>query len=416
MSFDGKNPFHGSTRFVGKKIHLGVTGSVAAYKSLDLLRNFLKLQIRVSACLTAAAEKFVSPLLFRSLGAEPSYGPLFSDADVFAHLRPGQEADAMLVAPATANFMAKAARGLADDMLSAQILAFSGPKVFAPAMNPRMWENPATTQNARILKERACAIVEPATGASACGETGQGKLADLQEIFLATLKALAPADMASLKVMATIGPSREMWDGARFFSNASSGKMGCALATCAWLRGAEVCAICGPGVDIYLPSEIRRVNVESAVDMFEAAKKIWPQMDWGIFCAAVADFAPARPENADDVKLKKTDFADSFEITMKRNPDILASLAATRSANQKVLGFAAEITPDLAGLAPLAYKKLQGKKADLLAANRINAGDGSFGASTSSMLAVDKNGLEESWTAMGKADLAWELCSWLLRL
>ena len=411
------NPFYASTRFADKKLHLGISGSVAAYKILDLLRSFIKLQIRVSATLTEGAQRFISPLLVRSLGAKPVYGNLFENVEeLFAHLEPGAGADAFLIAPASANILARLAAGFADDMLAAQCLAFNGPLALAPAMNPRMWANTATQNNVAILKDRGCRIVEPEKGETACGEVGRGRLADLQEIFLQTLSVLSGQDMRGMSVMVTMGPTREMWDGARFFSNASSGLMGSALATSAWLRGAKVYAICGPGVDIYLPAEVIRVDVSNAREMAEQARQIWPRVRLGMFCAAVADFAPQRPKNANDLKIRKTEYADSFEIVMERNPDILATCAKSRMVGQKVLGFAAEITKDMSSLTPLAREKLNKKGADLIAANRINAADGSFGAMESSMAVVDKNGLEEIWGPMSKADIAWELCSWLLRM
>lgn len=408
------NPFYQTTRYADKKLHLGISGSIACYKTVELLRSFLKLGIRVSATLTSGAREFITPLLIRAAGASPVYGEMFQLDEVFSHLEPGRNTDCMLLAPASANLLARLAQGAATDMLSAQFVAFSGPVVIAPAMNPRMWIHAATQANAGLLRERGACFVGPDEGVTACGETGEGRLADLQEIFLATLGALSPKDMAGLKVLVTMGPTREYWDGVRFWSNPSSGKMGSALATAAWLRGATVTALCGPGVDIALPRGVHVINVGSAGEMFEAAAGLWPQMDMGLFCAAVADFYPV--PLARERKIKKEDIEEMFELEFRRNPDILATLARNRRPQQKILGFAAEIVLDLPELLPLARAKLVKKRSDVLAGNRVNEGEGAFGSDLDSMAVVDKNGREEIWGPQPKADIAWELLTWLLNI
>ncbi|MDE5879256.1 MAG: bifunctional phosphopantothenoylcysteine decarboxylase/phosphopantothenate--cysteine ligase CoaBC, partial [Desulfovibrio sp.] len=234
-------PFAESGTFAGRHLHLGVSGSVACYKAVELLRAWRRLDMEVSATLTAGAQEFVRPLLFASLGASPVYGGMFEPGqDVFAHLEPGRSADAMIVAPASAGLLSRLATGAASDMLSAQALAFAGPLLVAPAMNPRMWAHAATQENVARLRARGVTVVGPDTGAAACGDQGQGRLAGLSAIFLAALRALAPQDMAALRVLVTLGPTREPWDGVRYWSNPSSGRMGAALAACAWLRGATV--------------------------------------------------------------------------------------------------------------------------------------------------------------------------------
>lgn len=416
MSMDiTATPFSRSTRFAGKKICMAVTGSVSCYKACDLLRAFVRIQLAVDITLSKGAREFLSPLLFASLGAGKVYGEMFATCeDPFAHLEPGQKADAFLLAPASANSLANLAMGSASEMYAAQALAFTGPIVMAPAMNPRMWANPATRANVQKLVERKYTLVNPATGTTACGEDGQGRLASLPEIFLNLLRVLAPQDLAGLKVMVTMGPTREAWDAFRFISNPSSGRMGAALATAAWLRGADVTAICGPGIQVYLPEQIKRINVASAREMYGEAEKIWPQMNWGLFCAAVGDFAPIQPLGAEKRKIHKSENINS--IPLAQNPDILAILSKQRKENQKILGFAAEICPDMASLIPLARQKMRDKDVDLIAANRVNPGQGAFGADASSMLVMDKNGTEESWGPESKADIAWELCTWLSRI
>ncbi|QCC86694.1 bifunctional phosphopantothenoylcysteine decarboxylase/phosphopantothenate--cysteine ligase CoaBC [Desulfovibrio desulfuricans] len=406
-------PFDQSTHFERKRLHLGVCGSIACYKAADLLRAWTGMGIHVSATLTPGARRFVTPLLFESLGALPVYEDMFSPGqDVFSHLEPGQHAEAMVVAPASADALFRLAHGAASDMLAAQALAFDGPLIIAPAMNPRMWSNPATQANIDILRQRGARVVTPACGGTACGEQGEGRLAPLHDIFLAALRALAPQDMAGKRVMVTLGPTREAWDGVRFWSNPSTGLMGAALAVCAWLRGAEATVVSGPGVRVRLPREIARVDVVSARDMFEAASGLWPNMDMGMFTAAVADFSP---QPFGPHKFKKIDAPDGLTVAFTPNPDILRTLAHGRKPGQKVLGFAAETAPDMKALLPLAHAKLQGKKADVLAANRINSTDSGFGTPTNAMAVVDAAGHEEIWPTQSKADVAWELCSWLLR-
>lgn len=406
------SPFHNSRRFAGKRLHLGVCGSIACYKALDLLRALHALDIHVSVTLTDGARRFVTPLLFEALGAMPVYGRMFEGDEVFDHLEPGQRAQAMLVAPASADALSRLAAGAASDMLSAQALAFDGPLVVAPAMNPRMWRHPATQDNVATLRRRGARVVVPGCGGTACGDTGQGRLAPVEDLFLAALRALSPQDMAGQRIMLTMGPTREKWDGVRYWTNPSSGTMGAALATSAWLRGAEVTAVCGPGCPD-LPAGVERIGVGSAREMFEAASDCWPRMDMGLFCAAVADFSP---EPLGPQKFKKEGRQDGFSIRFTANPDILRSLSHQRREGQKVLGFAAETTPDMDSLLELARGKRARKDADLLAGNRVNSGDSGFGAATNSMAVVDRTGHEEIWPNQSKADVAWDLCSWLLRL
>lgn len=410
------NPFAFCKCFAGSCIHLGVTGSIACYKTADLLRALLKIGLHSSVTLTSGAKHFVSPLLFRSLGADPVYDEMFEDdKDVFGHLEPGKCASLLAVVPASANFLARLCAGAACDMLSAQALAHAGPLLIAPAMNPNMWKNPATCENIVKLRSRGITIVPPGKGGTACGDKGTGRLAELAAIFLAMLKALSPADMRGLKILATLGPTREYWDDVRFWSNASSGKMGCALATAAWLRGAQVTAVCGPCQKIYLPEGIGRIDVNSGREMFEAANALWPQCDLGLFCAAVSDFYPAPPQKIEG-KIHRTEKGENFAIPFAANPDILATLAAQKRPSQKVLGFAAEIVPDLEALAPLAQKKLAAKNADLLAANRINPENSAFGVEENSVLILDRTGRSKLLRNESKADIAWDLLTWLLNI
>ncbi len=405
--------FSRSGKFAGKRLHLGVSGSVACYRALDVLRALRALDMHVSATLTGGARQFVTPLLFEALGAMPVYGDMFAPGEeAFAHLEPGQHAQAMLVAPASADTLSRLAQGAASDMLSAQALAFDGPLLLAPAMNPRMWQHPATQANVATLRERGARIILPACGRAACGDAGEGRLAPPEELFWQALRALAPQDMAGKRVMVTLGPTREPWDGVRYWSNPSSGRMGGALAVAAWLRGATVTAVCGPGCP-GLPSEIRRLDVGTAREMFEAVADIWPDMDCGCFCAAVADFSPV-PHGPE--KFKKEGAEAGFSVSFAPNPDILRTLAARRRADQRLLGFAAETAPDMDSLLALARAKRARKDADLLAGNCVNSAGCGFGCATNSMAVTDRHGHEEIWPQQNKADVAWDLLTWLLRI
>jgi phosphopantothenoylcysteine decarboxylase/phosphopantothenate--cysteine ligase len=388
--------------FHGKRIHLGITGSIAAYKALDLTRAFLHLNLQVGATLTESARKFVTELSFRALGADPLYTDMFAAGADFDHLEPSV-ADAFLVVPATANIIAKMSCGIADDLLSCQLLAYAGPVLVAPAMNPRMWSAPATRHNWSVLGERGITRIEPECGNVACGDTGQGRLAALDEIFIQTLGALSPQDLRGKKIMLTLGPTREYFDKARFWSNPSSGIMGASLAIAAALRGAEVTAITGP-VDIALPSMIKRVPVVTAHDMFEAAKDIFPSQDIGCFTAAVADF---RPPSCPTGKYKK--IGAPLNLTFDSNPDILATLSTAKKSWQQTIGFAAE-SQDLEHNAAL---KLRNKNLDLLIANPIDEAGAGFAAATNRVLVMDRHGRKEAWPQLPKTEIAWRIWDWI---
>ena len=396
------------TRFSGKRVHLGVCGSISAYKAPDILRGIRALGASCSVTLTPAATRFISPLTFQALQAAPVYTAMFDDTAApspFAHLEPGQTADAMLIAPASAATMSRLASGMADDLLACQALAFSGPLLIAPAMNPRMWNHPATQQNMTVLQQRGVAFVQPGWGHTACGEYGQGRLAELDLIHLHLLKALSPQDMQGKKVMLTLGPTREGLDALRYVSNPSTGIMGAALAVAAWLRGADVTAVCGPGCP-WLPAGIQRIETTSAFEMYEAAKTQWPLADIGLFTAAVADF---RPRSLGDAKFKKSSAPDGFDLHFEPNPDIFASLSAAPLPHQKVVGFAAESH----NFEEAARNKRRNKNTHLLVGNLLAD---SFGKASNTVFITDVNGREEHWSNVPKADVAWDILTWLLAL
>ncbi|MDR2123971.1 MAG: bifunctional phosphopantothenoylcysteine decarboxylase/phosphopantothenate--cysteine ligase CoaBC [Desulfovibrio sp.] len=391
-----------------RRLHLGVCGSAAAYKAVEVMRMLQRSGVSVGVCLTEAAQRFISPLTFAALEASPVYTRFFADDEgVFAHLEPGGCAHAMLIAPAGAATLARLAGGSADTLLAAQALAFDGPLLLAPAMNPRMWAHPATRRNMEILLERGARCIRPADGRAACGDTGEGKLAPVPEIVFAAAAALLPQDWAGRRVLLTLGPTRERWDDVRYWSNPSTGRMGAALACAAALRGAAVSAVAGPGVPA-LPAPVRRIDVVSAEDMLAAALEVWPHADTGIFAAAVADFAPT-PYGAG--KFKKSGAA-SLSVDFTRNPDILGELGKLARPEQKILGFAAESE----NLEANARGKLRAKKMHLTAANLLGRPDSGFGGDKNTLYVVDCRGREEHWQAMSKADAAWRLLDWLSTL
>ncbi|MGE4297453.1 MAG: bifunctional phosphopantothenoylcysteine decarboxylase/phosphopantothenate--cysteine ligase CoaBC [Desulfovibrionaceae bacterium] len=397
------------TGFLGRRIHLGVTGSVAAYKMPDCMRHWQACGAPIGATLTAAAQRFITPLTFKALGADPVYTGLFAADDaVFGHLDPGQTAKAFVIAPATANTLAKLAHGLADDMLSTQALSFPGPLVIAPAMNPRLWQAAATRANWSLLKDRGHVCLEPDCGSMACGEEGKGRLPRLEAIFLHALKQLCPQDMAARAVMVTLGPTREAFDPVRFWSNPSSGVMGASIAVAAWLRGATVHAVCGP-VNLYLPDGVARHDVTTAQQMYDACMDLWPNMDMGCCTAAVADF---RPQPHGDSKFKKEGAAAGMTVPFLPNPDILAALGAAKSPRQRLIGFAAETD----AVAQRTRDKLQRKNGDLFVGNKVGVPGSGFQSPTNTVCIVDRTGREEQWSDMPKPEIAMRIWDWLLQL
>ncbi|EMG38488.1 Phosphopantothenoylcysteine decarboxylase, Phosphopantothenate-cysteine ligase [Desulfocurvibacter africanus PCS] len=390
------------SNYLGRRAHLGVCGSVAAYKTLDILRGLLKCNASVSATLTASAQQFVTPLTFEALGAAPVYAGMYPvGIDTFGHLEPAQNADALLVAPASANTLAKLANGLADDMLSCQALAFQGPVVLAPAMNTRMWQAPATQENWARLMGRGCIGVLPGSGAMACGEEGQGRLAEPLDILFATLRAMTKQDMAGKKVLVNLGPTREPWDAVRYLSNASSGTMGGAVAVAAWLRGAEVTVVAGP-VNLWLPAAISRQCVTTAQEMFTACTDLWPGMDMACLTAAVADY---RPKPYGERKFKKASAEAGLNIELMPNPDILKALGANKRIGQALIGFAAE-SHDLEAHA---RAKLQAKNLDLIVANSIVGESGAFDSPVNAVTVIGSDGRLETWPSLPKPEVAWRI-------
>ena len=368
----------------GRRLILGVTGSIAAYKAAYLLRELTRLGAEVTVCLTEHARQFVGPLTFRTLSGRPVLSDLFDPRgeEAVEHVALAERAHAIVVAPATAHVLAKAAHGLADDFLSTLLLAARGPLLFAPAMDGGMWEHPAVRANVDTLRARGAIVLEPDAGALASGLAGKGRLPEVEHIVEAVRRLLAPvADLAGEHLLISAGPTREPIDPVRYVSNRSSGKMGYAIATAALRRGAAVVLVSGPTA-ISPPPGAVFVPVQSAEDMREAILQHLGEATIVIKAAAVADYRPAHPSPA-----KIRSGQERLSIDLSPNPDILKEVAARRGS-AFVVGFAAE-TSDVAAHA---VAKLRDKGIDLLVANDVSREGIGFDADDNEVLLVDRWG------------------------
>ena len=379
---------------------LGVTGCIAAYKSCEILRGLQKAGVRVKVVMTKNACEFVGPTTFRALTHEPVAIDTFGDGpgDPIHHVSLAEECDLFLIAPCTANVLAKMAAGIADDLLSTTALACTAPIAVAPAMNVHMYEAVATQHNIQVLASRGVHFIEPGEGYLACGDVGRGRLADPADIVASVLHMLErEKDLEGKRVVVTAGPTVEPIDAVRFISNPSTGKMGFAIAEAAVERGAEVTLVTGP-VSLTDVSGAKMVRVGTACEMKTAVDEAFPSADIAIFSAAVSDF---RPRTVSDRKLKKgADDEALAHIELVENPDILASCGAAKCEGQVVVGFAAE-TNDVIGNA---RSKLSRKKADFIVANDVSSGRG-FGTDSNEVAFVSASG-EEHLPEMGKRELA----------
>ena len=365
----------------GKRIVLGVTGGIAAYKSAELVRLLVKQGAEVHVAMTEAGTRFVTPVTFQALSGHTVFTDQWDArmANNMPHIDLTRGADALLIAPASADFMAKLAHGLADDLLSTLTLARDCPLLLAPAMNRQMWQNPATQRNVATLRGDGVTLLGPASGEQACGETGAGRMLEAAEILDALIAFFQPKPLAGRKLLLTAGPTFEAIDPVRGITNLSSGKMGFALARAARDAGAEVTLVCGP-VSQPTPRGVTRVDVVSALDMHAAVMERVASQDVFIGVAAVADY---RPQLAADHKLKKDD-GDLPPIALIRNPDILADVAALAKPPLCV-GFAAESRD----LAAYAEKKRKSKKIPLIVGNLIQDG---FGGDDNRLVLFDAHG------------------------
>ena len=373
-----------SKQLNGKRVVLAVTGSIAAYKAAEVCRRLVDAGAHVSPVMTADAGRFLGPATLSALASEPVHDSLWSDADPIPHTALARSADAIVVAPATATLLAKYAAGIADDLLTATLLATRAPVVVCPAMHTEMWEHPATVDNVATLRRRGVLVVEPGVGRLAGGDEGAGRLADVEHIVFTVERLLRPQDLAGCTVLVTAGGTREALDPVRFLGNRSSGKQGEALAVEAAARGATVVLV--TAADRPTPPGIEVLRVEAAAEMEAIVLYGASDADVVIMTAAVADF---RPKVAADSKLRKADGPP--DIVLEPTTDILAELGRRKRSGQVLVGFAAE-TGDVR---VAAEEKLRSKRLDLIVANDVTAPGVGFGHDTNAATLFDAAG---NWT------------------
>jgi phosphopantothenoylcysteine decarboxylase/phosphopantothenate--cysteine ligase len=382
----------------GKCVILGVTGGIAAYKAVELLRLLVKAGVEIHVVMTRSAQEFVTPLTFQTLSGNPVHTELFSliqEQDI-GHISLADRADLVLVAPATANLIGKVANGLADDLLTTTIMATRAKVLFAPAMNSNMWDNPIYQKNQERLETFGYHFIKPVYGDLACGWQGQGKLPDPQEIFNSAQALLGSHALEGKTVLVTAGPTREELDPVRFLSNYSSGKMGYAVACAARNRGAKVLLVSGP-VSLPEPWGVETIQVVSAQEMYQAVMARAEQADLIIKAAAVADF---RPVVRVGQKAKKGG-SESMTIELQRNPDILAELGK-RKGSRILVGFAAETEE----LLKHAREKLESKNLDMIVANDVTQEGAGFNGDTNIVRFLTADGRLEELPKMTKEAVA----------
>lgn len=367
--------------FSGKRILVGVTGSIAAFKVAGWVSSLTKEESRVAVIMTGSAEKFITPLTFKALSGEPVHTNMFSDesSNGMSHIELGQEADLFVIAPATANIIAKLANGIADDLITTTALVTRAKILVFPAMNPAMYEHPATQQNLTKLEALGYTIVAPDFGLMACKEEGQGRLVEWEVAKELLHNALVSQDLIGQRVLVTAGPTREPLDPARFISNRSSGKMGYAIAQEAWRRGAVVTLVSGP-TNLKPSTGIKTIYIETASEMKDAVDKYAPSSSIIVKAAAVSDF---KPSDYSQEKVKKEDGANS--ITLSRNTDILYELGKNKVDGQVLVGFAAETSNHLEE----GRRKLIKKNLDVIAVNSISGTNTGFEVDTNKLTLLD---------------------------
>lgn len=372
----------------GKTVLLGVSGGIAAYKAAALASALIKQHAAVEVVMTKNATEFVTPLTFEQLtgrrGMVDTFDRNFSHQ--VEHIALAERTDLVIVAPATANVCAKFAHGLADDMLTTTVLACRCPKLIAPAMNTNMFENPVTQDNLKLLEHYGWEIIPPASGRLACGAVGKGKLPEPEVLLDYVMRFLAmPHDLEGKRVLVTAGPTQEALDPVRYLTNHSSGKMGCAIAKMAMLRGADVTLVCGP-LSVTPPAFVKTVNVVSAQDMFDAVTSLAPKSDLIFKAAAVADYTPAE---YNDQKMKKSD--NDLSIPLKRTPDILKYLGEHRTDGQVICGFSMETQ----NMIENSKRKLQSKNIDMICANNLKTEGAGFGVDTNVITVITESEVKE---------------------
>jgi phosphopantothenoylcysteine decarboxylase/phosphopantothenate--cysteine ligase len=394
----------------GSRIVLGVSGGIAAYKAVEVCRRLVDAGAHVSPVLTAGALEFVGALTFSALASEPAQTSLFpspgsASPEPIPHTRLGQQADLVIVAPATAAVLGKYAHGISDDLLTATLLATRAPVLVAPAMHTEMWEHVAVQENLDVLRRRGVHVVGPASGRLAGGDVGEGRLADPADIVAAADRILGPQDLVGVRVLVTAGGTREPIDAVRIITNRSSGKQGYAIAEVAARRGADVTLVTTIGRPA--PSGVEIVPVQTAAEMQEAVVGRAPAADVIVMAAAVADFRPKEPPNR---KLKKHEGIP--EIVLEPTHDFLVDLGRDKPAGQVLVGFAAE-TDDLV---EHANEKLRSKRLDLIVGNDISQPDAGFEVDTNRAVILDADGGREALPLLAKSDLAGVILDKVARL
>lgn len=372
----------------GKTVLLGVSGGIAAYKAAALASALVKQHAAVEVVMTENATEFITPLTFEQLTGRRVMVDTFDRnfSHQVEHIALAERTDLVIVAPATANVCAKFAHGLADDMLATTVLACRCPKLIAPAMNTNMFENPVTQDNLKLLEHYGWEIIPPASGRLACGAVGKGKLPEPEVLLDYVMRFLAmPHDLAGKRVLVTAGPTQEALDPVRYLTNHSSGKMGCAIAKMAMLRGADVTLVCGP-LSVTPPPFVKTVNVVSAQDMFDAVTSLAPKSDLIFKAAAVADYTPAE---YNDQKMKKSD--NDLSIPLKRTQDILKYLGEHRTDGQVICGFSMETQ----NMIENSKRKLQSKNIDMICANNLKTEGAGFGVDTNVITVITKSEVKE---------------------
>jgi phosphopantothenoylcysteine decarboxylase/phosphopantothenate--cysteine ligase len=394
--------------YAGARVVLGVTGGIASYKSAWLARLLSKAGVQVDVVMTSAAREFIGAITFEALTGRPVHTNIFEDGRALEHVRLGRDSDAIVVAPATADFLARAATGQAPDLLGAILLAAKSPVLLVPAMNDQMWAHAQTQANVARLRELGYKVIDPDTGELAAGEgSGPGRMPEPEIIFEHIGRLLEKKQsLAGTSVLVTAGPTREAVDPVRFLSNRSSGKMGVAIAEAAWRRGASVTLVAGP-LEVSVPSGVRVERVETTGEMSDAVGKLLPEKDILIMAAAPADF---RPATAARDKIKRA--AGAKTIDLESTSDILASTRERRKKNATVVGFALETRELIAN----AEKKLADKGLDLIVANDALEPGAGFGGDTNKVTFVYPNGARESLSIMSKAAVADEILDRIERI
>lgn len=385
--------------FDGRRILLGVTGGIASYKSAWLARLLTQAGAEVDVVLTRSAREFIGSVTFEALTGRPVHTVLIGDGHALDHIRLARAAELMVVAPATADFLARAAHGHADELLSACLLATEAPVLLVPAMNDRMWANAQVQANVVALRRQGRVILEPGTGPLASPDegAGQGRMQEPETIVAHAARLLeTPGRLTGRRVVVTAGPTREPLDPVRYLTNQSTGKMGVALAAAAWRRGAEVCVVHGP-MSALLPPGVCSTAVETTAQMADAVRAELPQADVLIMAAAPADFRPAQVA---DSKIKKR--GAPAPIALEENPDILTSTRDARRPGMRVVGFALE-TDDLLAHAK---GKLEAKGLDLIVANDAREAGAGFGHDTNRVTLLAADGSVEPLPLMSKAETA----------